>query len=447
MSLRLLNYNERRPRSSANSPTLRAHESVLVRAERPMDVAAYAARAKGDNGGQWFADEIRGLAKRRLEAAQKRRAGESVRDEQADGLSFASVRDLRGLQKALDFDVVFKVQEENGSVRSITTSAFSLLTSSMAVADVQTAYESVPTVGELLVMDIDDEQPNTELGQVLDYGHQRPTDPPKPLGETEDYKEANSVGEDRYTALAFKDGFQRAFSQELIDRGGPRIFNELMDLGQHAREVLELAVLRKVIDFYGSRGTNPTDHVMIRNRVGASLFSSTANTPTTRSPSGTRILNNDIVAGENLSALRTRLAGMRNAAGYPVANWPEIILVPDAKWEKAWEILESSLKPGVANQANFWGPNGPGGTVQLVSTPMLDLLTTTSWYGGRPRRQFIRKWKQRPEIAVFGGRGTEPFLRTREGMRVRIGWDMTVAARDHIHWVESLDGTTPPGGA
>jgi hypothetical protein len=138
---------------------------------------------------------------------------------------------------------------------------------------------------------------------------------------------------------------------------------------------------------------------------------------------------------------------MRNARGYPIANWPEQILIPDALWETAFAIFQSVMVPGVMNQANFWGPEGPGGPVELIATPMLDLLTTTSFYGGRARRQFVRKWKMRPEVAVYGGRGTESFLRTREGMRVRIGWDMTIGVRDHVFWVESLSGTTPPGGA
>ena len=441
--MRILNYNERRPRSSANVASLRAHETVLVRTEQPLAVGELVTRARADNGGQWLADEVRKLSRRREDATKKRRIGESVVDDEADALSFASVRDMRAFQDKLDFEVAFK--DERG--RSITTSAFSLLASSMAFADVQVAYEGVPTVVERMVTDLDDKQPHTELGRPLDFGHQSPSAEPKPLGETEEYHEAKDVDEERYTILAFKDGYQRAFSQEVIDLGGPRVFSELSDLGAGAREIMEFNSLKKLIDYHGSKGSSQTSHVMIRNRAAASLFSATANTPSTRTPSGTRVVNNALVDGTSLSNLRTRLAAMRNARLYPIANWPEVLLVPDALWERAHATLMSVLVPSVENETNFWGPNGPGGPIELISTPMLDLLTTTAWYGGRPRRQFVRKWKMRPEVAVYGGRGTESFLRTREGMRVRIGWDMTLGVRAHEYWVECLSASTPPGGA
>jgi hypothetical protein len=278
--VRILNYNERRPRSSANVASLRAHETVLVRTDQPLAVNDLVSRAKADNGGQWLADKVRDLGKRREEAAKKRRLGEDVRDDEADALSFANIRDMRAFQDKLDFNVNMVERE-----RSITTSAFSLLTSSMAFADVAVAYEAVPTVAERLVTDIDDKQPHTELGKPLDFGHENPTDDVKPLGETEEYHEANDVDEERYTILSFKDGYQRAFSQDVIDLGGPKVFNELSDLGAGAREIMELFSLKKIIDYAGSRGSSQANHVMIRNRAAASLFSSTANTPSTRAPS------------------------------------------------------------------------------------------------------------------------------------------------------------------
>jgi hypothetical protein len=277
MSYRLLDqngnaidYTRRAPRMGGIS--LRTHEAVLVRTDVPLDVPALVARAKGDGGGQWFYEKVKELQRKREALARRRAAGEACRDEEAEGLSFSTVGDVKALRKALDFEIQVQVPSEGG-VRMVTTSAFALLTSSMAVADLNTAYESVPTVVEQLVQDMDDDAPNTEVGQTLDFGHLSPTDDPKPLGETEEYREVGA-GEDRYTILAFKDGYMRAFSQELLDRGGPRVFSDLMDLGIGTREILELFALKKIIDYHGSkRRERQASHVMIRNRSAAALYS------------------------------------------------------------------------------------------------------------------------------------------------------------------------------
>lgn len=439
-----IDYTKRAP--TFNGVRLRTHESVLVRTEEPLDVPALVSRAKGDGGAQWFYEKIRELARKRQTLAARRRSGDACRDEEAESLSFATVKDMQALRRALDFDIVVHVPAENGK-RSITTSAFALLTSSMAVADVNMAYESVPTVVEKLVRDLDDSAEHTEVGQVLQFPHLvDPTADPIPLKETEALKEV-TAGEDRYTVLSFRDGYLAKFSQALIDRGGPRVFNDLMDLGQGVRECLELFGLKKIIDYHGSKGTSQRSHVMIRNRAAAALFSSTTNTPSTRAPNGTRIENNALVDTSNLSVMRRRLASMRSSRNTPIANWPEIVLTPDALWETSWKLLNSVQQPGVMNEGNFWGPGGPGGPIQHVSTPFLDLLTTTCWYAGRPQLEFVRKWKKRPEVAVHGGKDTEMYVTTRQGMIVSVDWDMQIGVRDHVFWVENLPGTTPPGGA
>ncbi len=449
MPPRILDFSKARPRSAAPLPQLRAHESVLVQTDSVLPIADMASRAKAENdGGQVLADLIADLKRRRITTASLRRNGQNVIDHEAEALSFGAIRggeSMRALRRATDFDVTVQVPQPDGSKRSVTTSAFALIAGALAHTAVAVAAESVPTICDQLVQDLDDIQPHTEIPELLDFTFTDPADMPKPLGETEEYREVGA-GEDRYTILQYKDGYQRAFSQDMIDRVPGRVFSELTDLGRGAMEVMELFALRKIIDFHGSKTTG-THHAMVRNRSAAALFSATANTPSTRTPSGTRIQNNALVDISDVEAVRSLLAGMRNSRGYPFANPLKVILVPDALWLTAWTILNSQHTPGVYNEVNFFGPTGPGNPGKLLSSPYLDLLTTSAWYGGDPQREFVRKWKQRPEVAVHGGTGTEPYVRTREGMRIRIGWDMTVGARAHFHWVESLSGTTAPGDA
>lgn len=441
--LRVLPDGKNSPRCG---PAVRAHESVLAAPREELRWADIVRRTKeGDNGGQWLQEKIRELGARRADLAARRRTGERVSDPDAEGLSFAAVGSkLPDLQRKLDFQV--QLPDTGEERATVSTSAFVLATSAMAVADINTAFESVPTISDDLVMDLDDNNANTEIAAALEFAHiGNLTDTPKALNEEEQYREVGA-GEDRYTGLTFKDGYQRAFSQTFIERAPAQIFSQLSDLGQGAREVMEWISIGWLMDYWGSRGSNQTLHSLYFNRTATSLFSTTANTPGTGAPSGTRIENNALVDPTNLTTLRERLASMRSGRNMPVANWPEVIMVPDARWEEAWAILQSAKVPGIFNEENFWGPNGPGAT-RLYSSPMIDLFSTVAWYGGRPTRQFMRKWATRPEVVVHGGSDTLPYLHTREGFRVRIGWDMRLFCRDYRFWVENLEATTAPGGA
>ena len=447
-----VDYTKAKFRSSLCRPRLRAHQTVLLGAG---DELAYgdlvsAARDGGKEGAQRFADEIHGLSRRRIDSAIARKNGSTVIDHEAEGLTLRSIADMRELRKKLHFDVTVEVPDRRGGTRSITTSAFSLLVSQLAHADATVAAESVPSIADLMVTDLDDVQPNTELAEMLSFPHENPREEPPPLGETEEYREVG-VGEDRYTILTYKDGYQRVITQDLLERAPAEAANQIMDLSRGAMEVMEIFQLRRIIDFFGSRGTSPTKHVMILNRQPVSLFSASANTPSPRTPNGTRLVSNPLTNQAALEALRALLATFRGpgkggAAGYPMPAMFRKLLVPDALWLRAWTLLNSTNTPGVFGEQNFFGPGGPV-RPELLSSPFLDLLTNQDFYGGDPERQFVRKFKRRPEVATYGGSDTEAYVRTHTAMRVRIGWDMTVGTRAHVYWAESLATTTPPGGA
>src|SRR3990167_1021492 len=445
-------------RARVRVATFDGHSPVRLRAasgfpgQRPRELAFSAIRQRakdGDQGGDWFSGLVRELVDLRHEAHLAARHGERPSREarEAGGLSFAAIADMPGLVRAFDFPVTYRepVWPDGRQRATVTTSALALLTSTMALADVDQGYEGVPTIVEELVTELDDNHANTEIGAALDFGHAIGAEEPKPLKETEAYRDVGA-GEDRFTAITFRDGYKRSFSQVSIERMPGRVFAELSDLGAGAREVMERFGIGLLMDYWGSRGTNPRFHVLNLNRAAVSLYTTTANSPGTRAPSGTRINNNRLDDATDLSALRTRLVAMRNSRNMPIMNWPEVIVVPDAAWERAWAALESENTPGVFNEVNFYGPRGPRRT-QLISSPMIDLFTTTTWWGGRPKRQFVRKWAQRPEVSVHGGADTAAYTETRQGLLVRIGWDMLVFARDYVYMVECLDATTPPGGA
>lgn len=424
-------------------PGVRAHKDVLVKTDEVLDFAALKNAAEAEGGGQSYLDVVRDLSRRRRAAARRRRNGEYVIDHEAESMSFAGTLDMREVRRMLDFPVTVQVPQADGRRDAITTSAFALLSSAMAVEDVNLAYEAVPTISEHMIgQEIDDNQPNTEIGGVLDFKHADPLEVPRTRPEMTAYLEVGA-GEERYTALSWHDGYLRRFSQQFVDRAPSQVYSQLMDLGTHMRELIEMRSLLKICDYYGSKSSSGYFHAMIRERAAAALFSSTANTPGTRVPSGTRILNNALADTTDLANLRAVLAGMKNSRGFPISNKPKVILVPDALWETAWTQLKAVMQPGIFNEPNFWGPSGPM-SLTLLSSPYVDLMSTTAWYAGDPKNLFVRKWALRPETAVFGGTGTEAFVTCRQAMVVRTAWDMDVAARDYVGWVQNLAGETSP---
>ena len=106
----------------------------------------------------------------------------------------------------------------------------------------------------------------------------------------------------------------------------------------------------------------------------------------------------------------------------------------------AAKILNSELVPGVENEVSNWGPRGQY-RPKLLSSPKLDDISTTAWYLGAFRRQFIRKWKLRFEYVTLSG-DTKDFLERRIAFQARIGWDVEIGATDYVYVVQNLSSTT-----
>ena len=171
-----IDYSQTPVRSSRGMPQARAHRSVLVSPVKEPVIGDLATRAKTERtGGDWLADQLADYSSRALECAVARRNGEHVRDYDAEAYSFAAIKDLPALQKELDFNVTVTPRDRSGKIvtgeRAVTTSAFALVSSTMATLDLMVAMESVPTVVEKLVSDIDDVQLNTEVPGLDDFGH------------------------------------------------------------------------------------------------------------------------------------------------------------------------------------------------------------------------------------------------------------------------------------
>lgn len=330
----------------------------------------------------------------------------------------------------------------HGVQRAITTSALPILTGSLVVAGVNDAYEAVETVGQELVTEIEDNKKVTTVA-VLD-GTDSNIEEVKETGEFPDI----GIDEDGVEIRHKKNGRKLSISVEtFMENDYFDIERRLNLLGEIPAEWIEEQTLKRVTDYSGSKAS-PAEPYVYRPKGGAaSLFSASANTPGTKAPLGTRINNNAFADETDLEAARTRLATMRNIRGKRI-NVPRsevIILCPDAVVGDVLKVINSEYVPGVENERSNFGPGGKFHIPQekVISTPKLDDLSTSAWYYGAPKKEFLRKWKMLLELMQLG-QSTQLYLTNQIAFQARVAWDVEIGATDYVFWIQNLSGTTAP---
>lgn len=383
--------------------------------------------------------DIRDLAKADPKAFMIRTAGLIEQKK----LTLSQFRDLRGLFAVLS-DVQVPVQMDVMGIgqRAVMASAFPILTGNLVIAQINEAYQAVPTIGEQLVTEIDDAKKVTTIASVNALDNN--------VSEVKELEEYPEIGTDeaKVEIRHKKNGRRLSISREAIQE------NELADivsrvnaLGEIASDWIEEQTLKRVTDHDGSASSAAEPYVYRPAGTGTALFSATANTPGTRAPSGTRITSNAFVDETDMENARVRMATMRNDRGKRIAlPWSEVkILCPDAIVGKVLKVLNSELVPGVENEKSNFGPGGKWNIPanRVVSSPKMDDLSTSAWYFGAPQRQFRRKWKLRMEYLTLGT-DTESYLKRDVAFQARIAWDVEIGAVDYVYWIQNLTATTAP---
>jgi uncharacterized protein (DUF1778 family) len=357
---------------------------------------------------------------------------------EAGKLQLADIQDMRGLFLALaDCEVPAEINVM-GEQRAIMASAFPLLVGNLTIAGMVRAYDQLPTIGQELVTDVQDGKRVSTFANVhsLDVNVEEVT-------EMNEFPEIGADAE-KVEIRSKRNGRQLVLSMEAIEENNVADFvNRVNALAEIANDWVEEQTLARVTDKNGSRTTSAAEPYVYRpNGSGAALYSSTANTPGTRAPSGTRVLNNALVDETDLENVRTVLATMRNnrnkRISIPMSRCQ--LVVPDALAGIGRKLLNSEYVPGVQNEINNWGPRGSYRPA-VVSSPKLDDISTTAWYLGDFKSAFLRKTKLPFEYVTLSG-NTEAFVRRREGFRARIAWDVEIGALDYVYVVQSLAGTT-----
>lgn len=366
------------------------------------------------------------------------------------GLRWSDIKNLRGLWHTLaDIEVPATIPVM-GETRAIMSGAFPLLTGALSVASINDAYEAVETIGGDLVEEIEDPKRFTEIAGVHisdpggDYVRK----------EGDKFPELGAF-EERFSIFNRPQGYKISITAETIERNDVSdITSRLNQLGEIAAEDIEEQTLRRVTDHDGSASSGAEPYVLHIDKTAHALYATDNNAPISRLPSaadsltgnaGNRLQNNGLVDSSDLDLAREQLASMKNSRGKKISipMSQMILLVPESLAATALKILNSELEPGVRNEVNNWGPRGPYQPM-FRSTPKMDDLSTSAWYLGAFRKQFVRKWSLRMEIVSMIGSDTQAFLDRRIGAQYRVGWDVEVGARDYVYVIQNLQGTTAP---
>ena len=352
------------------------------------------------------------------------------------------LKDLRSLYLGLCDIEVPVMADVNGVIRSITTSAFPVLTGTATIAQVNDAYMAVETIGQDLVTDFDDSKKVTTIAQVNPMDNQ--VDEVKEKG---DFPEIG-VDEEKVEIRHRKNGRKITFSVEsILENQLADIVSRANALGEFAADAIEVQTLKRVTDYDGSQSTPAEPYVYRPNGTGTAIFSATANTPGTRAPSGTRINSNAFVDESDLENARVRMATMKNQSGSRITIPRSLIqiLVPDALLGAVSKVLNSEYVPGVENELSNWGPRGRFNipAVRLLSSPKLDDPSAATWYYGAFKKQYKRKWKMRFEYVTLGT-DTQAYLNSQIAFQARLAYDVEIGATDYIFVLQNLAATTSP---
>jgi len=361
-------------------------------------------------------------------------------------LGIAGIRDLRGLFAVLhDVKVPVQMNVANVGVRTIQASAFPVLTGSLIISAMNEAYQSVETIGERLVTELEDAKKVTSISAV----HSLDKDIAE-VRETQEFPEISAT-EEKAEIRHKRNGRMLTISQEAIEENEiPDIVTRINALAEISSDWVEEQTISRIYDYYGSAASPTEPYAWRPNGAGTALYSATANTPGKRAPLGNWVQNNAMADETDLENARIRLASMLNSRGKRIAIPQSLVqvLVPNVLVGKMLKIANSQYVPGVENEVSNWGPQGKWWIPpeRIVSSPKLDDISATAWLYGAFQKQFVRKWKLRFEYVTLG-MDTESYLKRRIAFQARIAWDVEIGATDYVYVVFNTTATAMPKDA
>lgn len=356
------------------------------------------------------------------------------------GYRMKDVSDLTGMFDALaGVKVTGYWEMPGGSHREIIADAFALFIGGLTIAQLVDDPPEAEYVGDMLVTEMNDPSDITIIGGV--DTHDVDVDL---VRETEEFPEIGGSDES-FVIHSRKNGRRLTITGDMIRKNKvAQAVDKINKLEKIGRNLVEKLTIKRVIDLTGSGGTPAAPYVLEREGSKAAIYTTTANNPSVKTPSGTRLENTSLVDYTDLDAAREHVAGYRDDLDERIAipASQAIVFAPEALGSTLMRILDSVDVPGVVGEKNPWGPDGVWRPKPVI-TPRLDTYSTSAWYYGDFKSQFIRKWAQAFTYVTLGDT-TESYLQRDIAFQARISFDCEIGARGSNRVVQCLAGTTPP---
>lgn len=358
-------------------------------------------------------------------------------------LKFSDFTDLKELYRMLaGVNVNVMMPDITGVQRAISTAAFPILTGTTVIKGINDAYQQWETIGGRLVTEIDDPKKVTTIASI----HNQDKDQDE-VKELDDFPEVGSI-EEAVEIRHRKNGRKLTMSKEVITEN--EVANFMMkvnSLGKLAAKHVETLTLKRIYDYDGSASSPGEPYTYRPAGTGTALYSSTANTPGTRAPSGNRYDNNAFVDEIDLDNAINRLYSFVDLQDQSIdIPWSQVyLLAPFALRNKIFKVLNSEYVPGSVNEISNFGQSGSYNIPKerVIISRRLDDLSPSCWHLGAFKEQFIRKWKLRFEYVSLG-QSTQAYLDSQVAAQFRVAWDCECGATDYVFTVQNLSGTTAP---
>ena len=230
------------------------------------------------------------------------------------------------------------------------------------------------------------------------------------VGEGMPYPHTADIEEKYVTVEGTKFGEILDITEEAVmyDQTG-QLLMEAAKIGEDAAFEREEHIIKTVTDQTGYKGWNPSG-------TATDLYANAGAAPHTYD----NLITNILADYTDINAAYLAFAALKNKNAKPIHVVPTTLLVPVALRMTALRIMKNKVLPGAYNEEY----NPVQGDCEVVSSAILDALSTVQWYIGDMRRQFI--WK---EVIPF------EVLRRKNQRDSAAGFERDIIAQFKARWL------------
>ena len=301
---------------------------------------------------------------------------------------------------------------------SLTGNSFPKLTGALVNAAIIKGYDLTPTIGDLLVDTV------KATSERETYTGLTGVESPMEVGEGQEYSDS-SISEKFVTVDHIKFGRIISLTEEMI------YFDKTSQVMRKAKQIGKAAALyrEKII----VQGVQDQGH--LSNGDAAYVYNPTSVPTTLYSTTNQNLVSSCAFNEAGLTKMRNAvqvITGDGIDANYIHINMNNMtLLVPIDLEVQAWELANSVMTPESAENAlSFWK-----GRFNVLSSPYVTAESTTTWYAGNPKDQFI--WSEVWPLQTFTQKaGNDDSFKKDIKLRYKTRFYGNVATLDTLYFMK-----------